>query len=90
MEQNERKNRNIIFVEPEMVEDMPLSRMERIREGARNIRHRMGRVRFHGVGPALMLASVALALLVLIALPVAAAVMLAVSCLRSAFRAQTA
>ena len=93
MEQNERKNMKIVFVEPEAVEDLPLSGMEKTKEYARNLRRRMKRLRFPKTGTILTAAAALMLLIALIAvplLPVIAAVMLAVSCCRSAFRAQTA
>ena len=93
MEQNERKNMKIVFVEPEAVEDLPLSRAERIKESARNLCRRMKRFRLPGIKTILTAAAALLVLLVLIAaplLPVIGAVMMALSCFRSAFRAQTA
>ena len=42
MENNEyRKNAQPIFVEPERVEEIPLTRMQRMQERARNMRRRM-------------------------------------------------
>ena len=93
MEQNERKNMKIVFVEPEAVEDIPLSRAERIRESARNLRRRMKRFRFPKIGTVLTSAALAAVLLLLIAapaLPVIAVIMMLACCCRSAFRAQTA
>ena len=91
MEQNERKNQTApIFVEPEMVEDMPLSRSQRMRERMKNIRRR---IRLPQLSAVLTAAAVVLVLLALIAVPVLPGVALLVwivkSC-RPAFRARTA
>lgn len=93
MEQNERKNMIPIFVEPEMVEDMPLSRTERIRECARKLCRRAQRIRFPKIKTVLIVMAAAAVLIALIAapvLPLIAAAMLLVSSFRSAFCAQTA
>lgn len=94
MENNEQKKTiDPIFVEPEMVEDIPLSRLEQVKESARNIRRRMRRTRFPQIGMILTAAAAVIVLLALIAAPVLPGVALAVMlirCCRSAFRAQTA
>jgi len=91
MEQNERKNQAApIFVEPEMVEDIPLSRFQRLRENAQNIRRR---VRLPKLSVLLTAAAVILVLLALIAAPVIpgiALIYLLARSFRPAFRARTA
>ena len=91
MEQNEQKKKfDPIFVEPEMIEEIPLSRAERLREKARGLRRR---IRLPQIRTVLMFAAAALVLLALIAAPILPGIALAVmlvKCCRSAFRAQTA
>ena len=93
MEQNERKNMIPVFVEPEMIEDLPLTRSERFKEYAKNIRRKAQRIRLPKAGTVLIFMAAAAVLLALIAVPVLpliAVAMLLVSSFRSAFRAQTA
>lgn len=91
MEQNERKNQTQpIFVEPEMVEDIPLSRFQRLQERIRNIRCK---VRLPKIQMLLTVAAAAVLLLALIAAPVLPGIALIYLLLRSfrpAFRARTA
>lgn len=91
MDWNEHKrNATPIFVEPEMVEDMPLSRSQRLRERMKNIRRR---IRLPQLSAVLTVAAVVLVLLALIAVPVLPGVALLVwlvkSC-RPAFRTRAA
>ena len=91
MEQNERKNQpQPIFVEPERVEDIPLSSFQRMCERVKGVR---SRIRFHRIGMRLTAAAVILVLLALIAVPVIpgiALIYLLVRSFRPAFRARTA
>lgn len=92
MENNEQK-RNIypVYIEPERIEDIPLSVWERIKEGARGVLFRAKGIRLPGM--LRLLSGAALALIVLLAapvLPVAALIALLAGCCRSAFRAQAA
>ena len=91
--QEQKKNKPPIFVEPEMVEDIPLTRLEQMKESARNVRRRMRRIRFPRFGTLLAAAAAVVVLLALIAAPIlpgAALIFMLVRCCRSAFRAQTA
>ena len=93
MEQNERKNMNPIFVEPEMVEDLPLSHTDRLKEGAKKLCCRLKRIRLPKFGTILSAVSLLLVLLALLAapvLPVVAMLILLFRSFRSAFRMQTA
>ena len=91
MDWNEQKrNANPIFVEPEMIEDIPLPRREKVKEGMRNIRRRAQKMNFLKVGMAMAAAVLVLALLAAPILPFAALIFLLVRSCRSAFRAQTA
>ena len=94
MENSEyRKNAEPIFVEPERVEDIPLTRMQRMQERAGNMRRRLKAIRLPGIGTVLAAAAAVIVLIALIAapvLPLAALAVMLVKCCRSAFRAQTA
>ena len=94
MENNEyRRSMQPIFIEPEMVEDIPLTRMQRMRERANYIRRRMKKVHLPGAEMVLTVIAAAVVLAALIAapvLPLIAMVVMLVICCRSAFRAQTA
>lgn len=86
---------NTIFAEPEMIEDIPLTGREKIKESMRNFRRtaRSAIKRLPHPGVLLMAAAALVVLLALIAmpyLPVAALLIAAVLRCRSAFRAQTA
>ena len=88
-----RRNMQPIFIEPEMVEDIPLTRLERIKERARSIRYRTKQIRWPGVGTVLAVAAAVIVMIALIAapvLPLAAMAVMIVRCCRAAFRAQTA
>lgn len=93
MEQNERKNVIPLYIEPEAVEDLPLSQAEKIREKTRNLHERLRRIRFPKIGMILTAAAAVLVLLMLIAaplLPVLAIIIMFSRCFRPAFRARTA
>ena len=94
MDQNEQKRTmNAIFVEPEMVEDIPLSRMERLKDRVRGLRCAIRRSRFLKEETLTIAAAVVLVLLALLAvpaLPVIALIAMLANCCRSAFRVQTA
>ena len=94
MENNEyRKNAQPIFVEPERVEEIPLNRMQRLQECARNMWRRMKAIRLPNIGTVLAAAAAVIVLIALMAapvLPLAAMAVMLVKCCRSAFRAQTA
>ena len=86
---------NAIFVEPEMIEDIPLTGREKWKESMRNARRavRSAIRRLPRPGVLLMAVAALLILLALVAmpyLPAAALLIAAVLRCRSAFRAQTA